>query len=401
MSDALTNAAFNRLSRTALNNPSVTVRKETLLELRKLDHAQVDDVLREVIASDSDAGVRDLAQNLLRKHEINAMLKAGRFDAVPEAFPMSEELIDDFSFDEAPARETTTTSGDDWTCRFCDTVNPAMMRECASCGAAREVETKRPTVFPGVRTGDTFFLHPYNQKFINQTSGRLASKANMAPGCMLLFILPFVAAGLVVIFFAVREWNRYQILSTTGVTTRGEYTGSRIDNDDDGTTYYLSYRFETGEQVYIDEHSVSYDLYRSGEKGAPVDILYAPSDPSISRIAGTNTLTTPLFLTIFSILWNLISWGFLFVVVNGTRRDRLLAREGLPVQGEVLEARGTTSSKSNYTVKVKYGFTPPDSRQRITKTESSQRNDLKGRSLPKYGTPVTVLYRNVKHFRML
>ena len=133
-----------------------------------------------------------------------------------------------------------------------------------------------------------------------------------------------------------------------------------------------------------------------------MDILFAPQNPAISRIAGTNNANMPVFLTVFSVFWNLVSWGLLLGLIYAALRDQHLVREGTLLPGELLAAKGRTDSDGDFQLEVQYGFTPPDSRHEfVTKTEKTQRNDLKRQHLPAKGTPVAVLYRNLDHYRML
>jgi hypothetical protein len=52
-------------------------------------------------------------------------------------------------------------------------------------------------------------------------------------------------------------------------------------------------------------------------------------------------------------------------------------------------------------INVEYSFVPPDGGAAISKKQRQQRNDLKGDPLPATGTPVAILYKDRKHFKML
>jgi hypothetical protein len=131
-----------------------------------------------------------------------------------------------------------------------------MMTECASCGAAREVEVRHSIAKPRIQVHDVFLLNKSNRKFLDQHSKRVFT-STLGSGCIMLFMLPFLVVGIVVIGLAIQGWQHYHILNTSGVIASGAYTGSRVDNDDDGTTYYTSYRFQSGDEVFAGSVSFS------------------------------------------------------------------------------------------------------------------------------------------------
>jgi hypothetical protein len=395
MSAQLDQAAFRRLARTILNNPSASARKAALLDIRKLEHPQVTALLEKVSQQDKDAEVRDLAQNLLTKRRIEAMLD----DEIPS---VDDLLASDEPEPEADFEAMTYQETDGWECRFCGTHNHRQATTCASCGA--EAAATRPEKLrrlqPLPNADEVFLLHLSNAKILRGQK-RGFSSANLGGGCLLLFMLPFMAVGLFVIAMAINEWREYQLIASTGVATRGQYVSRRYDDDDDGTTYYASYEFQVDGITYSSEQSIGRAVYDRVERGAGVEVHYAPSDPGVSRIAGTNDLGGPIFLTVFSIFWNLITWGVVIGTIYSASRNRQLIQGGQLVTGELLGVWGDKDSDGDLQVKAAYRFVAPDSGEALTKKESAQRNDLKGDPLPAVGTPVAVLYRNKNHFRML
>ncbi len=421
MSEALTEAQFNRLSRTVLGNPSASVRKEALLEIRKLDHPALGAVLKQVAAEDKDDEVRDLAQNLLRKYEIDQALKHGSFEtptavAVPEVETKSEPEPDWLQRD-YPSEPKTTTIGEllessgkpVWTCRFCGTENTGG-DTCASCGAERSRERIVEEDVPRKRKardnagfGDVFLLDPSNMRFLLGQVKVFSAMSAFGTGCTVLFLLPFLAIGLFVIVMAGTEWRSYHLLNTTGVMTRGEFTNKYIttDDDDGGTNYHIEYLYEVNERPFMGSDTVSRDAYNRAGIGEPISIVYAPSDPGISALEGANDISSPIFLTVFAAFWNLISWGVFLAMIVGLFRDRQLSRHGQTVRGELMSISGHRGSKGKYYVTAHYNFLPPGDSELLTGQTRAQRNDLRGAALPDKGTPVMVLYRNRSHFKML
>jgi hypothetical protein len=425
MSESLNEAQFNRLSRTVLNNASASARKEALLEIRKLDHPGLGALLKQVSAEDKDDEVRDLAQNLLRKYEIDQALKRGSFEepAAPLTVPEPERTPEpepepDWLRDQYQPEPETTTLGEllessgkrTWTCRYCGTENVGG-QTCTSCGAERGIELfeeeaprKRKSRDDSLADfSDAFFLQPSSMAYLLGKTSLGSALNSVGTGCAVLFLLPFIAIGLFVIVFAGTEWRSYHILNTTGQVVRGEYTDKYIttDDDDGGTTYHVDYRYEVNGITYTGSHSVDQGLYSRVENGAGVDILYAPGDPGLSRVEGTNDISTPIFLTVFAVFWNLISWGIFLAAIVGYRQDRQLMREGQLVRGELVNISGRNGSKGRYYVSADYRFQPPDGGIPISKRQTATRDDLRRTGLPEAGTPVMVMYKNRKHFKML
>ncbi len=423
MGSALDNAELKRLARTILKNPSASARKAALLDIRKSEHPQVLALLERVVKDDKDAEVRDLASNILSKRRIETMLEEGTFedaadisdlepttrpDGVPPPMPPDIQNVAQepgSAYDDLDELQYHTVADDSaWTCRFCDTNNIGG-HYCDSCGAHRgDTDTIMPPDHrrPALPIDDNIFLlHTTNRKVLTGKKQATFTFSGSGSGCIMLFMVPFILAGLVVGYFAVKDWQEYQLLQREGITVSGNYVSRRYDNDDDGTTYYVAYQFYTGDRTYQNEHSVNQALYNRVEPGAPVQVIYALSNPTVSRIDGTQGISTAIGLTVFTVFWNLISWGVFLGMFISNSRDKRLSREGQWVRGELLAASGRRDSDGDFQLKVEYSFVAPDMGQVIFKTESAQRNDLKNGDLPEKGTPIGVLYRNPNHFRML
>ncbi|MAS35202.1 MAG: hypothetical protein CL610_14415 [Anaerolineaceae bacterium] len=411
---ALLQAQVKRLARTALTSPSASVRKEALLEIRKLDHPDVTALLQQVSAEDKDAEVRNLAQNLLRKREIDHMVEAGTVDTPATADPFASLTYQDEAA--APSLSdllgsTKSDSENTWVCRFCGTPNTGG-NYCDSCGAHRAatdqpIETPRtfkPRSQPLTDANEVFLLQSNHRRFIIGDSRRLhTTLGTMSFGCGFLFMIPFILAGFLVIFLMAQEWHHNNLLNTTGQVIRGEYTGNHVveDDDDGGITYYADYVYTVDDVVYVGDQSVDYDLYRRVERGMNVDVEYVPSDPAISRLAGTDDAGEIIFLGIFSVIWNGVTWGIVGAFLYSYGRDRILARDGQLVRGELVSIRRKTDSDNDTMLHAEYRFSAPDSGEVIVSKQKQQRNDMRRKPLPDAGTPVAVLYKNPNHFKML
>jgi hypothetical protein len=83
-------------------------------------------------------------------------------------------------------------------------------------------------------------------------------------------------------------------------------------------------------------------------------------------------------------------------------RNRLLAKEGKLVNGQVMTSKSSLEGEDNdFYLKLEYAFTSPETGKLTTGTAKEKREDLKGKELPAPGMPLAVLYRNDQHHKPL
>lgn len=116
--------------------------------------------------------------------------------------------------------------------------------------------------------------------------------------------------------------HEYELLSAEGVWTEGRMVGREevISYDDDGneeTDYYITYEFFVpdphlaGDKRRVElQDSVWYDLYQQAEKGRPVRLIYAPSNPEIFRVEERFTPPTQFDL-LLTVLFPMFGLPFL------------------------------------------------------------------------------------------
>ncbi len=359
----------------ALKNSNANLRKVALLELRKYDAPIVADVFERVIQKDHNKEVRDLAQNLLTQHRIQAA------QCPPETKPHVD------------ARHS-------WKCSFCGSEVTAQDR-CPNCGAERDdkVVFDDETDATSALDADQFLMKPEHQNFVLGRSKTLSSGARFRlifPGC---FMMMFVLCGLTFLSFVLNETYQSLLISIQGVAAEARYTDRRISSGDDSDTYYVTYEYTVGGRQFSHQQSVSRTLYDNAEIGGRVQILYARSNPSIAKVVGTNQIQW--FIVGFVFLWNGIVWLIVIGLINQYRLEKLLEREGKMLKGKILDVSHSTDSDGDLTLHVKYEFQSPESGKLLSKHERAQRNDLKHNQMPLFGTPIHVLYYNDRNFMLL
>ena len=107
-------------------------------------------------------------------------------------------------------------------------------------------------------------------------------------GCILLFVGVFALAGLCFLAGMVSQWVQFVVLSTDYAETEGQVLGRRIESDE-GTTYYVSYRYVVDDKVHTAEDSVSKKTYHALEEVGSLTVRYGsetqpyrPSNPVVS-----------------------------------------------------------------------------------------------------------------------
>ncbi len=389
-------ARLKQLAQTILKDPKPAARLEALLEIRQFDDPRVTDLLRHVSQKDRDARVRDLAGNLYVKKKVATMQSADE-SAAPG-------LSVETPAPETPRKASAPVRSDTWTCAACGGENSGGSI-CRFCGSERYAAAPdaAPAYAPPVHEEtfqpgeDVFVMNLEYAAFVAGRARRPRSVAGLA--CGVLFMLPFLVIGAMVIGLALRDISISQALAARGIITPGTIADKRISSGDDSDTYYLYFEYAYNGGSYSGEQSVAYEVYRDAERGARVDVLLLPENPGVAKLAAHND--PPTFLIVFAILWNGICWTVAIGMFSASQRHGRLMREGRLIPGEVTIASARTDSDDDYIVTVEYAFRAPDDGTLIIGKQSGTRNDLKRERLPRQGAPVAVMYRNKNHYLML
>ena len=247
-------------------------------------------------------------------------------------------------------------------------------------------------------TDAPFLLNPANQAYLDGTKRR--PQFNSQHGCLGLFASFFALVGFLLTLGVIQNIGLTLQLSMSGVVGQAVITDMQIDDSDDSTTYELVYEYRAIGQVYIQRDSVERDVYNATGMGERIDILYLPTEPSVSRVGSER----PFFQ------WNwlviLLSGGFM---VGGglsvayfwkqLRKEQRVTANGIRVEGYVIEAREKKDSDGDLWLTLGYELLSPISSV-VLRGEQTIRI-YHQRALPKRGSPVVVLYADDAHFAVL
>ncbi|MBI3724798.1 DUF3592 domain-containing protein [bacterium] len=233
-----------------------------------------------------------------------------------------------------------------------------------------------------------FLLYPENEAFAKGEPGARPRVDAGENGCLALFLLPFVVAGVVIVVLAARELWTTALLETRGVEAAARVLSREVVQDD-GASYCVTYAFSPGEAELTRRESVSEKFYGEHFEGAGLTVCYLPDDPAVSRISPIS-LVPALLVAVFALFWSALVGGLFFATGRALVRARRLVRAGRLVPGRVLscaswDSEGDLWIKLRYELESPSGFTVAgDIRRRV--------DQLKGRPLPRPGDPISICY---------
>lgn len=210
--------------------------------------------------------------------------------------------------------------------------------------------------------------------------------------------LGFIGSTLIMLFCAgltagavvwlVTDWRSYILLRSNHEVVEGRLTNKYISESEDTTTYYAVFEYRVDDQRYENRHSIRRRLYDTLENGMPLDIAYATRDPSVSRLAGTISIWTPLGITLWVILIGAAPLAYVYLYVSDKQWRRLI-----PIRGELRSISGSTVDRDGqpvFYISGEYQFHKPRSDELMIKTFRLPCPRLTADTLPQIGTPVRV-----------
>jgi len=246
---------------------------------------------------------------------------------------------------------------------------------------------------------DAFLLHPEHRNFVLGKSKYLGRTGAVGVGCLIIFFGFFLCIGTMFLGLSLRDTYEWFMISRQGVSNSAQYVDRRISSNDDSDTYFVSFKYRHNGIEYSCEQAVDWNIYSQAEVGRRIDIVYVPSNPQLAKVAGTNS--PPTVMLLFVLVWNAVVYTIIFFALRQYFRMKFLERNGKLLHGQIIRSTSSTDSDGDLSLKVEYAFYVVESKNRITKTESAQRNDLKGNPLPAPGTLVVVLYYNEHRYMLL
>jgi hypothetical protein len=216
-------------------------------------------------------------------------------------------------------------------------------------------------------------------------------------GCILLFSLFWTSISLFFLIFPLvmfwQELQDYVLLKNTGQTAEAVIIDRRIDYDSEGDDYYVTYQFtaplpQGDRKQFSREQSVDRDTYDNLPPESRITVVYAPSDPIVSR--PLDWLGPPYYLLFIAALGSLfVVFGVILFISGwqGIAKSRKLSRRGQLIQGTLIDRWTDQDSDGDPVYCIAFEFTLPG-RPHVTRAEYNR----EAYDLLEIGDPVSVRY---------
>ena len=355
--------------------------------------------------NDRDSSVRDLAKNLLMKKKIELGLPLDESVRNPKPVQSSVATIpvptpsSPFE-DSTSAHSDAMTNTDAWECEYCGGINDKPRPKCMYCDSPRSLpqKAKGKSKGNGLVGGNAFLFHEKNRDYL---TGKRSKPVSKNAGCMVVFLIPFIIAGIGVAIFGVKLFSDWQTLNERGVIRQGVYVGSeRVEDDEGDYDYYATYSYVVNERQYTARQSISSSLYNTLIIGSEMTVLVDPQNPSLVRIDGTNSTDEFMFLFVFAFCWNIIIFPVFFGTIYAIFQRNKRLKHGQIIFGEIVDAQKEIDSDDDCRVRITYEFFTPNGIHEVGKTNEIN-NAMKNRRLPLTGVRVAILYHNIKNYELL
>ncbi len=186
-------------------------------------------------------------------------------------------------------------------------------------------------------------------------------------GCLLPFGLFWTAFSSLFLVLPIgmfySQWQTYTLLRDTGATVEGVIISQRIDEDSEGDTYYVTYKYtaplpQGDRQQFSREESVSSGLYETLKPEKRVIIRYVPADPETARLEQQFGPPSSFILLMSGMggLFTLIGLGLIGSGLRSIYIANQLARRGELAQGFIVERWTEKDSDGDTVYVVSYRF---------------------------------------------
>lgn len=137
-----------------------------------------------------------------------------------------------------------------------------------------------------------------------------------------------------------RRFEREGIVTTGIVLVKGI---NRADSDNEGTDYWVRYRFTTPDGVQVEgTDQVSLETWESLEERGQVEVEYLASEPGRNRIAGSDSMWLSLLFGGLSVVMTLVGGVSLGKGLHGTLATWRLLRGGEAADATVIAVRASS-----------------------------------------------------------
>ncbi len=239
------------------------------------------------------------------------------------------------------------------------------------------------------------YAEPTNAAFVGGTRRRIQGASSADWNAALIVTALF---GLL-FYIQFREIWTEQAIFADGSAATAQIIDHAIRNSGRTTNHFVTIQYDVNGTPYESEEWVDSVDYEALAIGLTVPILYLADSPNDVQLAGAYQSPPPS-----AEIWYWVFAISLIANYSGVgwkeRQSYRYSRLGKLCNGELIAAEGRKVYKRGFVVTYRYKFQSPEGKTLSGRRELT-REDLRSASLPAAGSPVKVLYIDVRTHRML
>lgn len=248
---------------------------------------------------------------------------------------------------------------------------------------------------------NTFLLSPDVAIVTGYRRSHVATRGHLYVAALVILVSLAVAA--LAILALLEATRRKTETNANARLAEAEIVARRFDDKDRAISdrWFITYQYTAASgQSYRAEAQVSQGLYERLPISSRIYIKYAADNPAESTLTDRELRPVDLELYLFFVFGpaalTLVTLGLAFWRSATTS---LYERRGIVIQGQIVEAKGEEIT-GQYYVRLRYKFKTPGDKE-LTGQARMWRDDLRGKELPRPGSPVAVLYARDRMYRLL
>ncbi len=185
---------------------------------------------------------------------------------------------------------------------------------------------------------EPYLIYPENLAYVTGIAEKPISVTKPSSWTV-WFAWLLVLASLSILFSGLNMLRENVLLNSESVPTEGHILDRYIEQDSDGNnpTYYVVFEYTANDRRLSRKQQVDGSFYDRAEQGMQLAVEYSSADPSVARIAGTDSWLRSIFALIIGSLCMLFGGVFWANQIRISRRLRDRLQKGKLIIGDLLQ----------------------------------------------------------------
>lgn len=246
-----------------------------------------------------------------------------------------------------------------------------------------------------------FYLHRANRKYLlGKKRAPILRHRGLSASHLVLFAMMLVVFAIILRAQFEAEKLDYLELKNHGLVTQGQVTARRVETHPKYKAHFVAYQHVVDGITYCAEQGVSHDHYEMLSDAQPIEILYSPSNPNLSRLAGTNS--DPGSVTAIPAAFGALALLLIGYALYRYWRDGRYYKQGITLLGEVtsLRLRNDWRPRYRHDNSIDLVFYPPEQPQKRME-RAKLGGYLSPTNAPHKGDTITIFYVDADHWWIL